>query len=280
MFQVALARFADAQYEQITAYMNSPVYKSLKEYARGNDTTDKLDHAQAIKNYDLKRAMIINQKQTTNDAAELKNIEQEKRKYLAQAVIFYLRTLQSSEEHNMLIFRLVALWLDNMLDEEVNEKLLDELDIVPSFKFLPLVPQLAAHISNDLKQRGSFSARIFEILKRCALEHPYHTLPVLLALKNLHSDDEYDSAGKVAKREERRVLGAKKLLQQLADSPVSATVHEMERLSRALLSLAYWQPKGKCYTGKRCPIPRDQAILKVSFLSPSLVNIISFLSSY
>ncbi|EZA54785.1 Serine-protein kinase ATM [Ooceraea biroi] len=274
--QVALARFADAQYEQITAYMNSPVYESLKEYAHGNDAMNKVDQVQKMKNHDLKRAMLINQRQTTNDAAELKNIGQERRKYLGQAVLYYLKTLQCSEEHNMLIFRLVALWLDNMLDEEVNELLLKELNTVPSFKFIPLVPQLAAHISNDLKQRGSFSAHIFEILERAALEHPYHTLPVLLALKNLHSDDEYDSAGKVTKKqEERRVLGAKKLLKQLANSPVSAIVHEMENLSRALLSLAYWQPNGKCYPGKCYPIPRDQPICKLKNLSNVLLPTLS-----
>lgn len=208
--------------------------------------------------------MIISQKQSTNDAAELKNIEQERRNYLAQALKYYLKTLRSSEEHNLLIFRLVALWLDNMLDNEVNEELLDELDNVPSFKFIPLVPQLAAHVSNDLKHQRSFSTRIFRILERCALEHPYHTLPVVLALKNLHCDNEYESGSAVVKKEERRVLGAKKLLKRLADSPVRDIIQKMESLSRALLSFAYWQPKGKCCTGKLYSIPRDQLISKVT----------------
>ncbi|KYQ49759.1 Serine-protein kinase ATM, partial [Trachymyrmex zeteki] len=189
--QAALARFADAQYQQISTYMNSPTYEALKEYACSS--ADKVDHAQMMSNQYLKRAVIISQKQSTNDAAELKNIEQEKRNYLAQALKYYLRTLRSSEKYNLLIFRLVALWLDNMYDDEVNEKLLDELDTIPSFKFVPLVPQLAAHISNDIRQQYGFSARIFRILERCILEHPYHTLPVVLALKNLHSDDEYES---------------------------------------------------------------------------------------
>lgn len=257
--QVALARFADAQYEQISVYMNSPTYESLKEYARSNDLRSQvLDQAQ-IKNQDIKRAVIISQKQSTNDAAELKNIEQERRNYLAQALKYYLKTLCSSEEHNLLIFRLVALWLDNMLDNEVNEVLLNELDNVPSFKFVPLVPQLAAHVSNDIRNPRSFSTRIFKILERCALEHPYHTLPVVLALKNLHSDPET-----TVTKEERRVLGAKKLLKRLAESPVQEIIKEMEILSRALLNLAYWQPKGKCYTGKCYQIPRDQSISKVA----------------
>ncbi|KAL6424274.1 hypothetical protein ACFW04_009833 [Cataglyphis niger] len=268
--QVVLARFADAQYEQISAYMNSPIYESLKEYARSNEAKV-LDQTQ-IKNQDIKRAVIISQKQSTNDAAELKNIEQERRNYLAQALKYYLKTLCNSEEHNLLIFRLVALWLDNMLDNEVNEVLLDELDNVPSFKFVPLVPQLAAHVSNDLRNPRSFSTRIFKILERCALEHPYHTLPVVLALKNLHSDPEI-----TVTKEECRVLGAKKLLKRLAESPIHEIVKEMEILSRALLNLAYWQPKSKCYSGKCYPIPRDQSISKIKNLDNVLLPTLTLL---
>lgn len=217
-----------------------------------------------LKNQDIKRAVIISQKQSTNDAAELENIEQERRNYLAQALKYYLKALRHSEQHDMLVFRLVALWLDNMFNDEVNKELLNELDAVPSFKFVPLVPQLAAHISNEHKQ--SFHIRIFNVLKRCALEHPYHTLPVLLALKNLHSDSEYDTSN-VAKEEERRVLGAKRLLKLLAESPsVNTIIREMESLSQALLSLAYWEPKDKCLPNKQCQIPRSQIITKVQFL--------------
>lgn len=240
--------------------MKSPMYESLKEYARSNILV-KVNPAEMSKNQEIKRAVILSQKQSTNDAAELKNIEQERRNYLAQALKYYLRTLRYGERHDMLVFRLVALWLDNMLDDEVNEKLLNELDAVPSFKFVPLVPQLAAHISNEHEQ--SFHVRIFNVLERCALQHPYHTLPVLLALKNLHSDGE--SVGRnVAKKEERRVSGARNLLKRLAESPsLNTIIREMESLSRALLNLAYWEPKGKCCPGKRYQIPRDQMITKV-----------------
>lgn len=246
--------------------MQSPIYESLKEYAR---TPIEIDKTQMQKNQDIKRAMITSQKQSTNDAAELKSIEQERRNYLSQALRYYLKTLQCSEEHNLLIFRLVALWLDNMFDEDVS-KLLNELDTVPSFKFVPLVPQLAAHVSNDIKK--GFSARIFNILERCAAEHPYHTLPVVLALKNLHSDDKYDSSI-VTKKEERRVLGARRLLKHLTESSVQTIVREMENLSQALLSLAYWQPKGKYSPGKPFPIPRDQPISKVLYHRQSNIRV-------
>ncbi|XP_011642127.1 serine-protein kinase ATM isoform X1 [Pogonomyrmex barbatus] len=272
--QVALARFADAQYEQITTYMNSPMYGALKEYARSN-TTNKEDHAKMMKNQDFKRAVIISQKQSTNDAAELKNIEQEKRNYLAQALKYYVRTLRGSEEHNLLIFRLIALWLDNMYEDEVNEEMLHELDTIPSFKFVPLVPQLAAHVSNDIKQAHNFSTRIFRILERCALEHPYHTLPVVLALKNLHCDDQYESSSRVVKKEERRVLGAKMLLKRLAGSSVRTIIEEMEILSRALVSFAYWQPKGICHQSKRYSISREQPIVKIKNLNNVLLPTLS-----
>lgn len=240
--------------------MKSSTYESFKEYAR---TAIKVDQAQMKNNQYLKRAVMISQAQSTNDAAELESIEQERRNYLTQALEYYLKALRCSEEHNLLIFRLVSLWLDNMFDEEVNE-FMNQLDNVPSFKLVPLLPQLAAHISND--PESAFSARIFNTLRRCAEEHPYHTLPVVLALKNLHSDDEFDSSSSTAtKKEERRVLGAKKLLTRLTQSSVSTIIDEMENLSRALVSLAYWHPnKGNpVQSGRRYEIPRNQPIFKV-----------------
>lgn len=246
--------------------MKSPIYESLKESVEYAHKIMAINQTQLMSDQSVKRAVTINRKQSTNDAAELKNIEQERRSYLSQALKYYVKTLQQSEEYNLLIFRVVALWLDNAFDESINE-LLDQFVTVPSAKFIPLVPQLAAHITDKFdNNENSFSMRIFQLLERCALQHPHHTLPVILALKNLHSDDEYDSERIVNERkEERRVLGAKKLLKRLMKSSIQSIIHEMQNLSIALMSLAYWQPKTSSYVKKRQQIPRNQPISKVSF---------------
>lgn len=108
----------------------------------------------------------------------------------------------------------------------------ENLNKIPSFKFIPLVPQLAAHINDDFNE---FSEKIYFIIKRCALEHPHHTLPVLLALKNLYGDYDYTTFKK-GKILEPRVLGARKLLKELTNS--NLILQEMEKLSHALVMLA------------------------------------------
>lgn len=142
--------------------------------------------------------------------------------------------LQQSENYNLLIFRIIALWLDNIYQKEINDLLQENLNRIPSFKFIPLVPQLAAHMNDNFNE---FSEKIYKIMQRCALEHPHHTLPVLLALKNLHGDYEYNTVRK-NKILEPRVLGAQKLLQELTESNITSIIQEMEKLSHALVMLA------------------------------------------
>lgn len=79
----ALAQFADAQYQQIITYMKSPQFESFKEcVAYSEETAEKLSTVDG----DEKRAAYINKKQSSNDMAELENIEREKNIYLLLAL--------------------------------------------------------------------------------------------------------------------------------------------------------------------------------------------------
>lgn len=121
-----------------------------------------------------------------------------------------------------------------MNQKEVDDLLDINLNTVPSFKFVPLVPQLAVHLSDDF---NDFSKKIYKIMKRCALKHPHHTLPVLLALKNLYGDYDYNTTKK-SKTLEPRILGAQKLLQELTEANIGSIIYEMENLSHSLVMLA------------------------------------------
>ncbi|OAD57559.1 Serine-protein kinase ATM [Eufriesea mexicana] len=230
--QLALARFADNQFEQINSYIKSPQFENLKECV--TYSYKGINVHSITEDKDIRNAMILNQRQNTNDVAELEHIQKEKDNYLILALKYYLIILQQSENYNLLVFRIIALWLDNIHKKKVNDVLQENLNKIPSFKFIPLVPQLAAHMNNDLNE---FSEKIYNIMQRCALEHPHHTLPALLALKNLHGDYDYNTVRK-SKTLEPRVLGAQKLLKELVKSNVTLIVQEMEKLSHALVMLA------------------------------------------
>ncbi|XP_076280983.1 serine/threonine-protein kinase tefu isoform X5 [Lasioglossum baleicum] len=261
--QVALARFADVQYEQICAHMKSPQFESLKECIT---STEEVSALSMSKDKDVRRAFILNHKQNINDAAELKHIQKERDNYLTLALQYYLLVLQQSEDYNLLIFRIVALWLDNIKQTDVNHLLNENLQRIPSFKFIPLIPQLAAHINNV---SDAFSEKIYSIMEHCALEHPHHTLPVLLALKNLYGDYEYSTtqANNVV---EPRVLGARKLLQELTRTNIRLIVHEMEKLSHSLVMLANLETSTR-KPGSMVNIPKNQEILKVKNFNNVLV---------
>ncbi|XP_076172316.1 serine/threonine-protein kinase tefu isoform X2 [Ptiloglossa arizonensis] len=254
--QVALARFADAQFEQICSYMKSPQFESLKECI--TYSSEEINMDSVTKDKDVRKAFILNQRQNINDVAELERIQKEKDNYLILALQYYLLVLQQSEVYNLLIFRIVALWLDNIHKKEVSDLLHINLIKIPSFKFIPLTPQLAVHINDVFDE---FSEKIYKIMERCALEHPHHTLPVLLALKNLYGDYEYSTIKK-NKTLEPRVLGAQKLLHELMKSSISLTVCEMDKLSHSLVMLVN-HTTSSSEPGSIVNIPRHQEILKV-----------------
>lgn len=150
-----------------------------------------------------------------------------------------MKTLQQSEEHNFIIFRVVSLWLDNIGLTKLNEILDEYLPTIATYKFIQMLPQLAAHMSDE---DDDFSVKINNILERCALDHPFHALPVLLALKHLYEDLKYTTKGQKHNKIEARVVGAIKLLKKLSKSnKISNIVSEMEQLSLALVQLAYFK---------------------------------------
>lgn len=153
-----------------------------------------------------------------------------------------MKTLQQSEEHNFLIFRIVSLWRDNMFVPQLNEVLNRYLPNVASYKFIQMLPQLAAHMSDE---DDEFSSKINHILERCALDHPFHALPVLLALKHLYDDSKFNPKGPKNTKPESRVVGATKLISKLSKTKINPIVREMGQLQLALVQLAYLQiPNG------------------------------------
>ncbi|XP_043476471.1 serine-protein kinase ATM-like [Leptopilina heterotoma] len=257
----ALARFADMQYRQISEYIKSPQFKTLKSLAQlSNSMSDKID----AKDNELRRAINIYQRQSKNDAAELENFENDKNLYLSLALEYYLKTLEQSCDHDFLIFRVVSLWLDNMQHAIFNSILSKYLSKIASYKFVPLIPQLAPHMNivND-----QFTSKINEILRKCAMEHPHHTLPVLLALKNLMGDSEFGKLQVPRETEPMaRVKAATKLINHLLKTKIHPIIEEMSQLSHSLVQLAYLQAEKKRPNSSHV-IPSNQAICNIKHLN-------------
>ena len=261
--QADLAQFADAQYQQIIEFMKSPQYDSLAECGQLQNKRTKSETMG--NNSDEKKAMLVYQRQVTDDATELENIRRERDMYLVLAAEYYLDTLKNGDDHDLLIFRLVSLWLDNTLHERLDSLLVTHLHLVPSHKFVAMLPQLAPHMSNE---RTKFTEKINNLMERCALEHPHQTLPILFALKNTHMDKVYKPSQMAAasgenKRSEPRVIAAEGLINDLMNSPIAPIVKETSELSRALIMLAYFATPSQPKSGSSFNIPRTHPIMKI-----------------
>ncbi|KAK0178060.1 hypothetical protein PV328_002041 [Microctonus aethiopoides] len=264
----ALAQFADAQYQQINTYMKTPIFESLKECAeyRHNEKPVKLPKSLPKEE---EHALKSHKAQDTIDVAEYKNTQSDQKMYLLLAVQNYLMTLQTGDNHNFLIFRLVSLWLNNTDNNDLNKLFVVHLNNIPTFKFIPLMPQLAPHITN-ITNANQFKMQIYDLVKRCAEDHPHHTLPILFALMNNYADYEYNKMSQPEATE--RELGAKKLINQLNKSELSPIITEMNSIANALIMFAYLSFNAKPQFNS---IPLNQKIWKIKNFQHSLLPTIT-----
>jgi ataxia telangiectasia mutated family protein len=86
---------------------------------------------------------------------------------LVLACRYYLLSLKHGVQHSLQVFRLTSLWLENNTHEEVCEVLEQHLPDIPSYKFLPVLPQLAPRIGSSMSDSsvGSLNALLSKYSK-------------------------------------------------------------------------------------------------------------------
>ncbi|XP_068082647.1 serine-protein kinase ATM [Anabrus simplex] len=270
----SLARFADAEYQQLVRYMKSSVYEMKKKWI-GKARKDAMQlKQQPSMTKDDKRAVVLMEKQSHIDMAEIENTEKERDMYLTHALTYYLHGLIYGDKNNLQVFRVASLWLDNMFHEELNKILESNLTRVPSHKFVPLLPQLTPRMSNV---EDTFVVKLNGLLERCAIDHPHHTLPLILALANSYKDRDYISAACSSQNDrtqEPRVLGAQLMVRKLLSKPaVGPLLKKMEQVSIALISLAYLQVKNTKAESHK--VPESEPISKLRDLNSVLIPTLS-----
>lgn len=93
-----------------------------------------------------------------------------------------------------------------------------------------------------------------KLLERCSLDHPHHTLPFILALKNSDKDAEKKSTP------EPRVMGASQLWEKLKkNEKILQIMKELEGMSAALIDYAYVPLSDKASNR----IPSNHKLLKL-----------------
>jgi ataxia telangiectasia mutated family protein len=128
---------------------------------------------------------------------------------------------------------------------------------VQSYKFIPLVYQIASRLGSSKDAQGStnFQNALASLLKKMAIDHPYHTIFQLLALANGDrvKDKQRSRSSFIVDMDKK--LAAENLLKDLSSSH-GALIRQMKQMVEIYIKLAELETK-KEDTNKRIPLPRE-----------------------
>uniref|UniRef100_K7FFL2 non-specific serine/threonine protein kinase n=1 Tax=Pelodiscus sinensis TaxID=13735 RepID=K7FFL2_PELSI len=183
---LSLARFSDTQYQRIENYMKSSEFENKQALLKKAKEEIGLlrEHKVQTNRYTVKV-----QRELELDECAIRALREDCKRFLCKAVENYISCLLSGEEHDMWIFRLCSLWLENSAVFEVNGMMEKEAEKIPSYKFLPLMYQLAARMGTKTMGSLGFHEVLNNLISRISLDHPHHTLFIILALANANKDE-------------------------------------------------------------------------------------------
>ncbi|XP_060761720.1 serine-protein kinase ATM [Neoarius graeffei] len=277
---LSLARFSDLQYESIKNYMRSSEFenkRALLEKAR--EEVELMKERKVTDN----RYTVKVQRELKLDVRALDNLKADRRRFLLKAVENYTHCLALGEEHDTWVFRLASLWLENVDTKDVNELMKEGVKKIPSYKFLPLMYQLAARmgtkVSNPVtsEEDVGFHTVLNELICRSSMDHPHHTLFIILALVNANKDECFSrsrlsrsSAQQPSPLDLDRAEVAQKILNAIRKKKAQL-IRGIETLCNAYITLAYMDVHKHKTEKKAIPIPADQPIMQIKDLKDVII---------
>lgn len=235
-----VAKYADREFVRLKKHFTSYEFKSKKmnlEHMKAEliileSEQAKLKESDREKLTNLRRAKISTKQNAARDEESIKTMMSNMEDYLKLALFYYSAyTRKTSIESDLAVFRIVALWLGNH-SEKIADTVKESLKVIPTFKFVPVLPQLAPRLDNHKEGVGRM---VWETLERCAVDHPHHTLPHILAQVHAFADVERKDVPK----DDERLLGAQSLYHKLLkNKKISAIVDQTTDMSLALIEMA------------------------------------------
>ncbi|KAM4628418.1 serine-protein kinase ATM [Polymixia lowei] len=273
---LSLARFSDAQYQSIDKYMNSSEFENKQALLeKAKQEVDLMRECKVSSN----RYTIKVQRELQLDEKALSNLHADRRRFLCKAVENYIQCLEQGEEHDTWVFRLASLWLENADFKDVNDMMRGGVRRIPSYKFLPLMYQLAARMGTKMAAGVAEDVGFYDVLNdlicRSSLEHPHHTLFIILALVNANKDDNF-STSRLSKSAPHQPIDlersdvARKIITGIRNKKCEM-IRGIERLCDAYITLAYMDASRHKNEKKAIPIPADQPIMQIKDLDDVII---------
>ncbi|NWW78521.1 ATM kinase, partial [Climacteris rufus] len=277
---LSLARFSDNQYQRIENYMKSSEFENKQALLKKAKEEVGLIRERRVQ---TNRYTVKVQRELELDEGAIQALTEDRKRFLCKAVENYISCLLSGEEHDLWIFRLCSLWLENSGVDRVNEMMKKNAQKIPSYKFLPLIYQLAARMGTKMMGGLGFHEVLNNLMSRISLDHPHHTLFIILALANANKDELLTKPDAI--RRNKLIKNAPKEISQLDVDRMEAAstimnivrkrrahmVRDIEALCDAYITLANLDANPWKSQRKGISIPADQPIIKLKNLEDVVV---------
>jgi len=119
------------------------------------------------------------QKQLTMDKEEAEKLQVDRDNFLKLALEGYKRCLEIGDKYDVrVVFRQVSMWFSLASQKNVIDNMLSTIKEVQSYKFIPLVYQIASRLGSSKDESGSnsFQSALVSLIRKMAIDHPYHTI--------------------------------------------------------------------------------------------------------
>lgn len=275
---LSLARFSDVQYQSIDKYMKSSEFENKQMLLEKAKEEVSLMRQRNLT--DSKYTVKV-KKELALDEQALLNLQTDRLRFLSKAMENYVRCLEQGEEYDTRVFRLASLWLENKDLKDASDIMKKGVQRIPSYKFLPLMYQLAARMGTKMQTANNedtgFHHVLNELISRTTLEHPHHTLFIIFALVNANKDKSFSNSRLTRGLQEQpsqfdseRSDVAKKIISAIQEKRATM-VRDIERLCNAYITLAYMDARKHQTEKKAIPIPADQPLMKIKDLDEVVI---------
>ncbi|XVF09293.1 hypothetical protein REPUB_Repub07fG0080200 [Reevesia pubescens] len=258
-----LAHYADALFRSYEERLNSNEWQAamrlrkhktteleaLIRRLKGSTKGEKIDYSVKIQEL---------QKQLAMDKEEAQKVQDDRDNFLSLALEGYKRCLVTGDKYDVrVVFRLVSLWFSLSSRQDVINNLLKTIEEVQTYKFVPLVYQIASRMGNikDGIVSNNFQFALVSLVKKMAIDHPYHTIFQLLALANGDRIKDKQRSRNSFVVDMDKKLAAENLLGELSacHGPV---IRQMKQMVEIYIKLAELETKRE-NTSRKVPLPRE-----------------------
>ncbi|GMH31457.1 hypothetical protein Nepgr_033300 [Nepenthes gracilis] len=209
------------------------------------------------------------QKQLAIDKEEAEKFQDDRDNFLNLALDGYKRCLVIGDKYDVrVVFRLISLWFSLSSRQNVINAMLSTIEEVQSYKFIPLVYQIASRLGStkDVQGPHSFQFAVVSLVKKLAIDHPYHTIFQLLALANGDRIKDKQRSRNSFVVDPDKKLSAEKLLDELSLYH-GAIIKQMKQMVEVYIKLAELETKRED-TNRKMGLPREIRSLRQLELVP------------